>query len=366
MASVLPFDTGRQVAIDAPAFAYIGNNQRSDFESLADTAGGLIFADRAGQAAAHEFRRADQQRPILFDPALYMEQRPVTVGLFDPMAQAVAVQSELSVTAFITPSSMTPASRDAATLRDIFDAGITFGDRVRSEGIERPVFTALVVTPKLLTDDLDTLLAVLSDHPYPLAIVPASRFDLFNERAHVEGVLACLEAAPGSMMMRCDLSGLGLLAHGASAVGIGTSTSTRHRALPMRSSGAARGDGQRPKTILVGPLMAFRGVDKLEPHDGDRVLVCDCVACDGESVVRYLEPGLAEEADQHTAATWRRLLDELLGYEAHQRAAAWQRMCRTAMDECNEFIERRSADLAVPRFLSAWQPCSLRSLAHRS
>ena len=84
--------------------------------------------------------------------------------------------------------------------------------------------------------------------------------------------------------------------------------------------------------------------------------MCDCVACDGESVVRYLEPGLAEEADQHTAATWRRLLDELLGYEAHQRAAAWQRMCRTAMDECNEFIERRSADLAVPRFLSVWQP----------
>ena len=366
MASFLPFDVGRQVAIDAPAFAYIGNNQRSDFESLAETAGGLIFADRAGQVAAHEFRRVDQQRPILFDPALYMEQRPVTSGLFDPVAQAVAVQSELSVTAFLTPSAMTPAGRNVAVLRDILEAGITFGDRVRWEGIERPVFSELVVTPELLTAGLDTLLELLADHPHPLAIVPGSRFDLFNERSHVEGILACLDAAPGSMMMRCDLSGLGLLAHGASTVGIGTSTSTRHRFLPMRGGGSGRGDRQSPKTILVGPLMAFLRVDKLEPHDGDPVFVCDCTACGGESVLRYLEPGLAEEADRHTAATWRELLNELLGHEANERAGAWQRMCRAGIDQCAEFVDRHSAAFAVPRYLERVAAVSLRSLLHRS
>lgn len=356
MASFVTVEQWRQVAIDAPAFAYIGNNRRSSFDSLAAIAGGLIFAGKAGQAAAHEFRRNGQRHPILFDPALYMGQTQATAGLFDPVAQSVAVQQELDVAAFIAPSVMTPARRDVTGLGSILERGEAFGARARAEGIARPVFTALVVTPELITSGLEVLLELIGEHPQPMAIVPGSRFDLFDERAHVDGILACLEASPGSFMMRCDLSGLGLLAHGAASVGIGTSTSTRHRFLPMRRGARGRGDGQSPKTILIGPLMAFLRVDKLKRHEGDPVLICDCSICGGESVLRYLELGLAEEADEHTAAIWRALLNQLLGHEPHERPAAWECMCRAALEECTAFVERRSAAFEVPRYLIAWLP----------
>ena len=203
----------------------------------------------------------------MYDPANKNDR----VGLLDPVVEEVNTQTELSVAAYLSPSPMTARS-DIAALRDIFEQGEAFARRVRIDGADRPAFTTLVVTPEWLTQDLEQLVTCIANHPHPIALVPASYGDLFNDAAHVEGIIACLEAAAGAMMLRCDLSGIGLVAHGASVVGIGTTTATRHRYLPRAAKGR-RGDREgRPRVVLMSELLAFLRMDDLVIHEGDPVL----------------------------------------------------------------------------------------------
>jgi hypothetical protein len=94
--------------IGAPAFAYIANNRDSDAIALGQTVGGLIFAGHAGMVAAQRTRIKGFDYPILFDPALYVQGSEKDSQKLDPVGDALSVQEELEVAAYITPAPMTP------------------------------------------------------------------------------------------------------------------------------------------------------------------------------------------------------------------------------------------------------------------
>jgi hypothetical protein len=355
MASDFTTNAERSIQLASPAFAYVGDSAKTNMSELAATVGGLVFGGHAGQASAFEFRRAEPDRPILLDSARYALAKDEQAQFFDPVLEAVSIQTHLGVAAYLSPSPMTPR-RDVIGLRSILEDGEAFAQRVRSDGEDKPVFTTLVVTPEWLTEGLDDLVACIEDHSNPVAFVPASYGDLFDEREHVQGILTCLEVATGALMLRCDLSGLGLWAYGSSAVCIGTSTGSRHRYLP-RPSKKRRGDQKgSPKAILLGDLMAFLRVNDLYLHEGDPDLVCACSHCEvaGGDLLRFADPGMFEEADLHTGAVWKGLLDNLIAFDVASRPAAWRQLCANAEEEFGAFVERTSAPFVMPHYLSAW------------
>jgi hypothetical protein len=355
MATNLTPSAGPSIGLISPAFAYVGDNRHTRFAELSQAAGGLIFGGHAGRVAAFKYRREEPDRPILLDPAKYdPASKAARAGLLDPVAEEVAAQTELGVAGYLSPSPMTDRF-DLATLPAIFEQGVAFARRVSTDGEDRPVFTTLVVTPEWLTVGLETLVASIGNHPHPIAFVPASYGDLFNDAAHVQGIVACLDAAAGAIMLRCDLSGIGLVAHGASAVGIGTTTGTRHRYLP-RATKARRGDREgRPRAVLVSELLSFLRMDDLVIHEGDRAFECVCSYCGGDSLLRFADQGLAPEADLHTGAVWRRTLDAVLDHESELRSEAWRRICADAEAAFCDFINRTSAPFKPPSYLKAWQ-----------
>ena len=343
--------------IGAPAFAYIANNRDSDAIALGQTVGGLIFAGHAGMVAAQRTRIKGFDYPILFDPALYVQGSEKDSQKLDPVGDALSVQEELEVAAYITPAPMTPY-RDVVGLRRIFQIGETFAARTQSDGRAIPTFTALVVTPYWLTDGLDDLLAMVGDHPNPLALIPASRNDLFTESEHVEGLLACLAESPLSFMLRCELSGIGLIAHGAQAVGIGTGSRTRHLYMGGRPK-KPKGDREGvPPYVLVKDLFGFLRPDELYEHESDSALSCFCDAgCEGQSVARFADMGMLDAADLHTAAVWRSVLNELLLKEPTERPSTWSAMCEKAEDEFSAFLDRTGTHKTFrpPPFLRTWR-----------
>jgi hypothetical protein len=195
----------------------------------------------------------------------------------------------------------------------------------------------------------------------PVAFLFACGVDPLSTRREVAAAVKLISAAPASIVLRCDLSAIGLVCFGAQLGSIGATPGMRHVFVPMRNSR----NGARDKSahVLVPSLRAWVRGSKLNHIDGPADLFrCTCRLCEGRSVLRFRESGplddlIENEAEAHGVLAWREIVDRVLGDEETDPRQAW-------LDECNagltsyRRLRERGIGLSPPGYLSAWSSLS--------
>ena len=193
----------------------------------------------------------------------------------------------------------------------------------------------------------------------PVAVVLEHPDDPYGARYVLAGMRELLAVGVPVVQLRCDLSALGLLSHGAISAAVGTRTGLRH--LYPASSGG--GGGGRPPTVatVVADLLAFVAVDRIatavraDPEDS-LWQPCECPSCGGRqlnTLAQLSDPARTERSFGHAVHALLDLRDALVprGSSPVDRRLSWRAHCGSAL--------HRYAELGGP--VSGWNaPPALR------
>jgi hypothetical protein len=185
---------------------------------------------------------------------------------------------------------------------------------------------------------LTTLTGHVRDAGVPIALVLEARHDPFGLPGSVAGLLEVLGCGVPTLLLRCDVSALGALCHGAVAAAVGTVGALRHLA-PREAGGGRPPPGPRPPSTVFRPTMSYRRISAIQrgkrSRPDDRLWACDCPVCDGRDLdwMAALDEREREvPAFEHAAAVLHALRDELLGDEIPlgRAARSWAARCADA------------------------------------
>lgn len=213
---------------------------------------------------------------------------------------------------------------------------------------------------------LDFLLKQLSRIGVPVAIALEHRNDPLSVRKTLYGLVSVLRVGIPVIQLRCDVSGLGLLCHGALAVAVGTRTSLRHFYPVSHNSGRPRS----PKiATVVKECLSYIAVNRIalavQTNPDDSLwLECECSAC-GYQALDWIST-LTEEKAQETAAFTHALemlfdlRDGLLvgSTSATDRQLSWRAQCENAIFRFQD-VETGAEPWTAPALLQHWHKLPL-------
>ncbi|MER7278975.1 hypothetical protein ABT369_31510 [Dactylosporangium sp. NPDC000244] len=326
---------------------YCTTNQALRCAPIADRPhGGLVVAPHQGdergllETAAYLRGRARFGAPLLLDAARYAgpDRLPASAP-FNP--RWLRRQRELGLPV-LTDSGYVDAG-DERGLAGILHRTMAIPDAV----------AVLPLHPAWLRGRLH--LNVLTGHlraaAVPVALVLEARADPFALDGCVPGLLAVLGCGVPVLLLRCDLSSLGALCHGAVAAAVGTVAALRHLA-PREA------DGVRPPSTIFRPTMSYRRISAIQrakrTRPDPRLWSCDCPVCAGRDLDWMAGLGDRERevpAFEHAAAVLFTLRDELLGEGRPLPRAArrWAERCADAA------LRERELGWSVTPMLRHWR-----------
>ncbi|WP_433048799.1 hypothetical protein [Dactylosporangium sp. CS-033363] len=308
---------------------YCTTNQALRCAPIADRPhGGLIAAPHLGdlrgllETAAYLRGRAGFGAPLLLDAARYAgpDRLPASAP-FNP--RWLRRQRELGL-AVLTDSGYVDAG-DESGLASILQRTTAVPDGI----------AVLPLHPAWLRDRLH--LTLLTRHVratgVPVALALEAWADPFGLPGCVPGLLELLHCGAPVMLLRCDLSSLGALCHGAVAAAVGT-------VAPLRHLAPREGDAVRPPATIFRPTLSYRRIRSIQrakrAHPDPRLWTCDCPACDGRELdwMAGLDDREREvPAFEHAAAMLYALREELLGGDLPlpRAARSWAARCADAL-----------------------------------
>jgi hypothetical protein len=337
---------------------YAGPNAHVVESGLYAQGDGVVLHGAGGAQLARHLEDAGFEGPVLWDPERYQPgQSPVSEGLFNENDEAAANQKLLGVDAFLSPSIL-PPSDDSDAIRKLLDEGYRFLEAARTVDASMPGFVVLPLTPRWLSSWSDSLIADVEESGLPLALVLAAAKDPLDRPEAIQTVLELVAVAPQVMALRCDSSAIGVVACGALAGAIGTSSSVRHLFLPRRGGGPPPDDAGYVFVTQANNWMKRSTIEKIPPdHDATK---CPCPISGGRSVHQYFNGSQIDRtrAERHDVLAWSMLKNEILGEPGQrQRANAWRERCKASL-RVYETLKEDGVDVSVPGFLvgwSAWQ-----------
>lgn len=298
------------------------------------------FADVAGRAG----------RPLLVDAAGYAgAARKLGSARFDPAWLRLQRDTGLPVLS----DSGYIGEGDEPALRSVLGQARAAGDVIAT----LPLHAGWWLDP---ARGLPNLLDRVHDAGVPVALVLEHRDDPYGVRRTLRGVLALLQIGVPVLQLRCDVSGLGLLCHGAHAAAIGTSTSRRHL-YPRSTSGG----GGRPASVatLVRDCLSFVTVERIAfavAADPDNSLwtACVCPSCKGrtlDTIAQAPEHERASRAFGHAVHVLFELRDDLIGRATGPaaRQVSWREHCSSAVVRYSE-LHDSGQEWRRPAFLTQW------------
>jgi hypothetical protein len=199
------------------------------------------------------------------------------------------------------------------------------------------VVAVLPLHASWLVDDIERLSAEIAAVEIPVALVIESGGDPLGVMAIVDGLLRLLLLDVPVIVLRADVSGLGVLCCGGYAAAVGLRDNLRR--------GPVRRVRPDPPAVLVPQLLRFIELERLDAAilaDPESDLWrCDCEVCAGNELSWLgVTGGLHEAADAHAIASLLRLRDTALAAGAGSNLCQdqWARRCAGAI--------RRHAELA--------------------
>jgi hypothetical protein len=338
----LPQRTGR---IEDYLFVQAAADDAKQAPSLADRPGsGLIVSGQRSLDAAIRLRKAQPELPLLLDRRRYAgKNRAPATAVFDP--RWLDEQRRLGVPQVLSDSGYI-GSGDIEGLRSVLD---------QASAADSDMTAVLPIHADWLRGDLPVLMAEVSSHAVPVALVLEHQGDPFGVLATVRGMVTLLRQAPSVALLCSDISALGALAFGASWAAVGVRTSLRHL-YPANGSGFGVQAGV--PSALVDPALALIKVDKIAAAwaatPDDPAWVCDCMTCHGRTL-DWLLYATEYEANQHTFELLVDRRDSLVSMpRGSLRQQSWRAQCASAAFQY-ESLSLAGVAWDVPRFLKHWQ-----------
>jgi hypothetical protein len=340
-------------SISPGIFPYLGGSTSTgQLRSAVASCGGAAVSGKQGAKLAKEVPG------VLVDPAAYaLQRKDGPEGLFD-YDDWLMRQQAAGVPVILTDTPRIP-NKDRSALHDAL---------ARWDWLDEPTLVVLPIESWWLRDGREWLTEEVRAAGRPVAIVLLHQFNGLDPAGAVAGLLKFIaDVAPlPVVLLRCDISAIGAVAHGAFAGFVGWAPSGRHGSLPMRSS---KDNDQRDESpsVLVPALNAYLKVSGLPAlRNRQDVLRCDDPVCNRASLLRIAERSEVDiregraMACQHNLASTEQLARRILA-DAEPRDA-WWKTCNAGA-KMSASLAGDGVSLPVSRWLRQW--LELGSPAHQ-
>jgi hypothetical protein len=315
-------------------------------------ADGLVVRGKSGAKVGVALRRTGSDLNLVFDPALYEREPSAQVSLLESNQEEVSRQGSLAVAAFLSPSHFIPDG-DERTLEKVLRQGQEFCRTAASNANKAPALIVIPVSKYWLVSGLRILASAVEQVPERLALVLADRNDPLDSHQAVRGLIELIDCHPRLALLRSDLGVLGAMACGAEAGAIGTGTSVRHFVEPGSRGGGVPDD--KTPSVLVPTLWSYIKGSKLGQAVNDNGLLrCNCRECKGQSLIRFADERLIQEAHRHSIESWYRLGQWMVNTSKSERRAAWREGCQEALEVHKELSQRSGVWFEPAGQLKAW------------
>lgn len=321
--------------------------EQADVASLVDvtgrSGGGLVVSGADALKAIEYLQWRGYPAALLADRQLYKgKRRKLACQPFDP--DWISRQRRLGLPA-IVPDAGYVAAHDLPGLRLVLQ---------RSAEIPGAVALLALANWWMHGEGLRLLLAELRGTDVPVALVLEHRDDPLGAHRILQGVVELLRAGVTMLMLRCDMSALGLIAHGALAAAYGSRTSIRHL-YPVSNGGGGNGNPKESAFWPTGTALHYRDLlyDAVSASPHDPCWRCWCSVCNGQRLDR-LGTSLIEEVRQHNSASLLDLRAELAGITAANRPQWWTHRCRDG-ELAHVAVDAGPVALPCPKSLIWWQ-----------
>jgi hypothetical protein len=304
--------------------------------------GGMVISGPDALKVIEYLRFREYPAALLADRQRYKgRRRKLASEPFDP--DWIGRQQHLGLAAII-PDAGYVAAHDLTGLNLVLQ---------RSAGIAGGIALLALANWWTYGEGLDLLLAELRDSSLPVALVLEHNKDPLGVGRILNGVITLLKAGVTLLMLRCDVSALGLIAHGALAAAYGSRSSVRHL-YPISNGGGGGGKREESAHWPAGTALHYRDLlhDAAAASPHDPRWVCQCGMCTGARIDR-LGTCSIEEVRQHNSASLLDLRDELARQSSQaDRRRWWTQRCHAA-----ELAHATTGpvSLTCPRALTLWQ-----------
>jgi hypothetical protein len=258
-------------------YPYLGGSVAADhLHAVVRACGGAVVSGKQGA------KLAATVPGVLVDPAAYGSQAGHdSEPLFD-YDEWLTRQQAAGVPLILTDTPRIP-NDDRSSLRKAL---------ARWASIEDPTLVVLPIEPWWLRQGLTCLTEEIRTAGRPVAIVLLHRYNGLDPAGAVAGLLtlvAAVEPLP-VVLLRCDISAIGAVAHRAFAGFVGWSANTRHGPLPMRRPDRGPGDDERDDSpsVFVPVLHNYVKASNLPALNRNPrldVLRCGDPVCRGDSLL---------------------------------------------------------------------------------
>jgi hypothetical protein len=302
--------------------------------------GGVVVSGPDSLKLIEHLLSRGYQAPLLADRQRYKgKRRKLASHPFD--ATWISRQQRLGLPA-IVPDAGYVAASDLSGLRSVVQ---------RSAAIPDAVALLALANWWMYDDGLKLLLQELRDTHVPVALVLEHRGDPLGVARVFNGVVALLRTGITLLMLRCDVSALGLIAHGALAAAYGSRTSIRHL-YPTNGGGGGNNKTRESAFWPAGTALHYRDLlyDAVTASPGDPRWECWCSICAGARLDR-LDMAPIEEVRQHNSSCLLDLRGEMADLPISSRTRWWTQRCRDAVLA----HAGGNVGLQCPKALTLWQ-----------
>jgi len=331
-------------------FPYLGGSVSADqLQSFLRVCGSATVSGKQGAKVA---AKVDG---VLVDPAIYaLPEKSETDCLFDDYDAWLIRQRSAGVPIILTDTPRIP-KHDRSALRKALS---------RWDTINEPTMVVLPLEPWWLKGGLPLLAAEVRAAGRPVAVVLMASFNGLDVGDAVTGLLTFI-AAVGPVpvtLLRCDISAVGAVAHGAFAGFVGWSTNTRHGPVPMRRREHSQDDADpdNSPTVYVPVLHDYFKASKLPAFarsGGASVVRCGDLVCQGSSLLNVTQlaetdlPSARLLACRHNVASTERIARQV--FSSTEPRDVWWEICQRGANETAS-LAQGGISLATSPWLRQW------------
>lgn len=233
----------------------------------------------------------------------------------------------------------------------------------RWRDVGNPVLSVLPVETWWLKGGLPCLIEEVQSVRRPVALVLHHLYNGLDDASAVAGLVAFISALKDVpvVLLRCDISGVGAVAHGGHAAFIGLSATHRHGPMPRKPK--PKGEDDDPDlspAVFVPALHDYVKASKLPSISRDEdsgLLACHDDACRGASLLRLSRLSEVDlraaraQAYRHNMASHERVARTVFG--SNEPKDTWWELCKSGADATASLVER-GVSLSVSRWLRQW------------
>lgn len=275
--------------------------------------------------------------PVVFDVAAYRRHVATTDAPFlldgdDNLASlndALDRQIALGVSVGTTPTGYVRAGNlDALAEAAQLASRLERDDYLFTVPIDASILDTLA-SRRVLASILDAVRA-------PVGLLLGSQFDPFDEKSadRVRATRALLATSTNMIPIRTDFAAFDWIAHGAFAAAVGTGSSKRHAVDPDQQTYAHRSEDRSPSVLYPRLLSFWKGQKIAEAHGRLPAEKCECGACGGLNIARFVSESYLPDARAHGVAVWQHMARLMLSQDdLGARATFWKNRCQSALDE---------------------------------